>query len=69
MSLLKFFFQIRALHVISLFMNSTQKAGGNELPALVPSYSPIASLQLLVTARNTGFFILSTEHLLQGERV
>lgn len=45
----------RSGQILSLVMNTTQKAGG-ELPALVPGYSPIPSLQLLATARNTGFF-------------
>lgn len=46
--------QIRGLQILSLVMNTTQKAGG-ELPALVPECSPIPSLQLLAT-RNTRFF-------------
>lgn len=54
--------QIRVLQILSLVMNIHQKAEG-ELPALVPGYSPIPSLQLLATARNTGFFILNTEYL------
>jgi len=65
-----FFFppQSRALQIISLFMKTTEKAEGSELPALIPWYSPIPSLRLLGTARNTGYFIPNTEHSFQGER-
>lgn len=60
--------QSRALQIISLFMNTTQKAEGNELPAVVLWYSPIPTLQLVVTARNTGFFYSKHKAFISGRK-
>lgn len=64
---LVFVSQSRALQILYLVMNTTQKAGG-ELRPLVPGYSLTPSLQLLATARNIGFFLSQAQSIVSRRK-